>query len=176
MTDNENMPGFPFGTEHIGQIALIVEDLDKAVENYWGLLGIGPWRFYTYAKPFVREMTYRGRPAEYRMRIALSMIGTTHVELIEIIDGPTIYSEFVQQHGCGLHHVGVMVEDLDEAIAKAEAMGFHVIQSGRGYGLDGDGGFAYLDTMEQLGTTFELIEFPKRRAQPEKIFPEVSIP
>jgi hypothetical protein len=43
---------------------------------------------------------------------------------------------------------------------------------GSGYGLDGDGHFAYLDTEEIFGITLELMERPKRRRAPRKIFPE----
>ena len=27
----------------IKQIAILVEDVDKAMQNYWDILGIGPW-------------------------------------------------------------------------------------------------------------------------------------
>ena len=40
-------------------------------------------------------------------------------------------------------------------------------RAARGYGLDGDGGFAYLDTIDDVGMIVELIEFPARRREPE---------
>jgi hypothetical protein len=43
-----------------------------------------------------------------------------------------------------------------------------ISQWGRGYGLDGDGGFTYLDSLEQLGVVVELIEIPKRRRSPDR--------
>jgi methylmalonyl-CoA/ethylmalonyl-CoA epimerase len=46
-----------------------------------------------------------------------------------------------------------------------------VIQSGRGYGRWGDGGYAYLDTEESLGMILELIEVPRERVPPEREFP-----
>jgi hypothetical protein len=39
---------------------------------------------------------------------------------------------------------------------------------GSGFGKDGDGHYAYLDTEKMLGVTLELIERPKNRLQPEK--------
>ena len=42
---------------------------------------------------------------------------------------------------------------------------------GSGFGLDGDGHYAYLDTEDRLGVTLELIERPKRRHQPEAVYP-----
>jgi hypothetical protein len=48
--------------------------------------------------------------------------------------------------------------------------------SGAGFGLDGDGAYAYLDTEDDLGTTFELVERPKRRVTPERIYPPRADP
>jgi hypothetical protein len=42
---------------------------------------------------------------------------------------------------------------------------------GAGFGLDGDGHFAYLDTEELLGITYELIQRPLRRYEPEAVYP-----
>jgi methylmalonyl-CoA/ethylmalonyl-CoA epimerase len=42
---------------------------------------------------------------------------------------------------------------------------------GGGYGLDGDGHFAFLDTEGLVGTMLELIQRPKRRREPHRVFP-----
>jgi hypothetical protein len=97
----------------VAQVGLIVEDLDKAVASYWRLLGIGPWHIYTYGKPLVKRMTYRGEPCEYKMRVALANIGPLRIELIEMLEGHTIYAEFVEEHGYGVHHFGVLVADME---------------------------------------------------------------
>ncbi len=41
----------------INQIALVVRDLNVAMRQYLELLGIGPWKVYTYGPPLVRDMT-----------------------------------------------------------------------------------------------------------------------
>ena len=152
-------------------MAIIVEDLDKAVENYWNLFGIGNWRFYTYGKPLVRRMTYHGKPGNYRMRVALSYLGHMRIELIEMLEGDTVYADFVEGHGYGVHHFGVLVDDMEEAIAQAEAAGLKMTMDGAGFGRDGDGHYAYLDTEDKLGVTIELIERPTGRMPPEKVYP-----
>ncbi|MCD6290428.1 MAG: VOC family protein [Anaerolineae bacterium] len=161
----------PFLKNGIAQVGIIVPDLDQAVKAYWERFGIGPWHIYTYGKPLVKRMTYRGRPAEYRMRIALSWIGSLRIELIEMLEGDTVYAEFVKEHGYGLHHFGVLVDDMEEALAQAEKAGLAMTQDGAGFGLDGDGHYAYLDTEKEIGVTIELIERPKRRVPPERIYP-----
>lgn len=161
----------PFPIREIAQICVIVPDLDKAVENYWKIFGIGPWHFYTYGKPLVKRMTRRGEPAEYRMRVALSQVGNLRIELIEPLEGDTVYVEFVAKHGYGIHHLGVLTDNMAEAITKAEEAGFAMTQDGAGFGPDDDGHYAYLNTEDAIGTTIELIERPKRRNLPEKVYP-----
>ncbi len=161
----------PFPIREIAQICMIVPDLDKAVENYWKIFGVGPWHFYTYGKPLVKRMTRHGKPTEYRMRVALSHIGSLRIELIEPLEGDTVYNEFVEKHGYGVHHVGVLTDNMQQAIEHAAQAGFEMTQDGAGFGPDDDGHYAYLDTESLIGTTIELIERPKRRNPPEKIYP-----
>jgi len=171
MSDSVVKQKLPFLESGVAQVALIVEDLEKTVESYWKLFGIGPWRFYTYDKPLVKRMTYHGEPSEYRMRIALAYLGPLRIELIEMLEGDTVYADFVKEHGYGVHHFGLLVENMGEALARAEAAGLTMIQDGAGFGRDGDGHYAYLDTEREIGVTLELIERPKGRVSPEKVYP-----
>lgn len=156
----------------ISQIALIVEDLEKTIENYWRFFGIGPWEIYTYEKPFVKRMTYKNKPTNARWRIAMAWIGSLNIELIEVISkGDNIFYEFVKKHGYGLHHIGINVDNAEKAIKKAEDLGIKMIQDGSGFGIDDDGHFAYLETQDLIGFVVELREIPKRRVEPDKIYP-----
>src|SRR5579859_298284 len=149
------LPVFPL--KKINQVALVVRDLDDAMHRYWKDFGLGPWRVYTYEPPLVKDMTYRGRRQDYRMRLALAPLGDITIELIQPLSD-SIYTEHLQQKGEGLHHVGVIVPSLQEAILAATRSGLRVLQSGRGYGRGGDGGYAYLDTEDYLGMVLEIIE------------------
>ncbi len=161
----------PFLQDGVAQVAIVVEDLEAAVEQYWRLFGVGPWHFYTYGPPLVQRMTYHGQASEYRMRIALSYLGPLRIELIQPLEGDTVYADFVREHGYGVHHLGLLVEDMGAALAQAEAAGLAMTQDGSGFGLDGDGHYAYLDTEGAIGVTLELIERPKGRMTPEKVYP-----
>jgi methylmalonyl-CoA/ethylmalonyl-CoA epimerase len=169
--DTQRAHPLPFLQNGVAQVAILVKDLDATVQSYWNQFGIGPWHFYTYAKPLVREMSYHGQPADYSMRIALSQIGPLRIELIEAQEGASIYTDFVREHGYGVHHFGLLVEDMPEALAQVRSAGIAMIQDGSGFGLDGDGHYAYLDTEKSLGVTLELIQRPKARVAPEKIYP-----
>jgi methylmalonyl-CoA/ethylmalonyl-CoA epimerase len=162
----------PFLQQGVAQVAILVPDLDAAVKAYWEDFGIGPWHIYTYGKPLVKAMTYRGEPADYAMRVALSYLGSTRIELIQPLEGNTVYADFIKEHGYGVHHFGVLVDDMEAALAEAGAAGIAMTMAGAGFGLDGDGHYAYLDTEARIGVTIELIERPKGRVEPERVYPE----
>ena len=168
----ELMEKLSFLNKGVAQIAFVVENLDKAVVNYHRIFGIGPWHFYTYQKPLVPRMTRNGKPTDYAMRVALSYFGTMRIELIEQIKGDTVYTDFIRNHGYGIQHLGVLVEDMAAAIRQSEEAGIPMIMDGAGFGPDDDGHYAYLDTEKYIGTTIELIQRPKGRKQPEKVYPE----
>lgn len=172
--DDTVTPALPFLQKGVAQLGFVVKDLDAAVESWWKLFGIGPWHFYTYGKPLVRRMSYHGKPTEYRMRIALSWIGPLRIELIEPMEGDTVYADFVREHGYGVHHLGILTDDMEDSLRAAREAGLPITMDGAGFGLDGDGHYAYLDTESALSTTIELIERPKGRLPPEKIYPPGS--
>ena len=156
----------------VAQICILVPDIEKAVEIWWKKFGIGPWHLYTYGKPLVKRMTRHGKPCEYKMKIALSYIGKMRIELIEPLEGDTVYKEFIEDHGYGVHHLGVLTDDMKGSLKNAESAGIAMTMDGAGFGPDDDGHYAYLDTEKLIGTTIEFIERPKRRNPPERIYPD----
>ena len=171
MEKDGDLGPLPFLRRGPAQIALVVEDLYEAMEAYYRSFGIGPWHIYTYGKPLVKKMTIRGRETEYKMKVGLSHLGDMRIELIQPLEGETLYKEFVEKHGYGVQHLGFLVDDMEKALALAERSGFKMIMDGSGFGLEGDGHYAYLDTEDTIGITIELIERPKRRFPPEDIYP-----
>lgn len=152
------------------QVGVLVDDLEAALERYDSLWGGGPWRCYRYAADTIPSVTYRGRPGAYSIWIALNQTAP-QVELIHPVTGPSIYDEWIERHGAGLHHLGFWVDSLDATIASMEAAGYAVLQSGGGYGLDGDGGYAYFDTERDFDVVLEAIEVPARRREPDDVWP-----
>lgn len=154
----------------IDQVGILVRDLDAALERYRDVLGGEPWRIWTYGPHTVPALEYRGDDGAFEMRVALSST-TPQIELIEPVRGPSIYDEWLRGRGEGLHHVGAFADDLDAGIARMRRRGFEVLQSGYGYGLDGDGAFVYFDTVDELGVILELIQVPARRRDPDAVLP-----
>jgi len=155
----------------ISQVAVVVKDLRKAMENYWKTLGIGPWSVYTFAPPALREPSIRGKPVPYSMRLALTKAGSVELELIEPLEGPSIYKEFLAKRGEGLHHLGFLVDDLDNALAAFKKMGIDVLMSGR-WGDVSE--YYYMDTEAVLGIIYEIIKRKRTRPPPEAVYPPKS--
>ena len=102
------------------------------------------------------------------MRLALTD-GTPQLELIEPLEGASVYREFLSTHGPGVHHLAYLVESMELGIRTMASAGYRLLQLGSGFGLDGDGAFAYFDTCRDFGVTLELRELPRRRRPPERL-------
>ena len=115
------------------------------------------------------NMTFRGKPVVYTMKLALTQIGNIQWELIEPLTGPSTYKEFLNQTGGGLHHIACDVGDYDQAVATLAKHDIGILMSGS---TPADS-YAYLDTEKALGT---IIEIYKRTADFEMPPPEATYP
>ena len=52
-------------------------------------------------------------------------------ELIQPLYGTTIHSEFLKEHGEGIHHVKMYYKDIPKAVKSFEEQGIYPLQSGR---------------------------------------------
>lgn len=155
------------------QIGIVVRDLREGL-RIWGVQPhVRPaWRVWEYNQRMMRESTYRGEPGTFSMLLAMGG-ADPQVELIEPLTGPSIYDEWLDVHGPGLHHLGMYVDDLQATDARMLAAGFANVQSGAGMGADGSGAFAYYDTVAALGYYLEAIEVPRQRREPDFVWPDV---
>jgi len=141
----------------ISQVGMVVKDMDKTIEYYEKVLGLGP-----FVRPEISyiEKFYYGKPVDSTWIMGFCSLGPVELELIQPVIGPTVYHDFLKEKGEGIHHLGFDVKDMDEKIALCKKMGIQIIQSGRG----STSCFAYLDTVEIGGVIFELIQRESRRA------------
>ncbi len=154
----------------IGQIGLVVKDLESAMESYWRIAGIGPWNVYiTGAPPLC--CIYHGYPAYYQIRMATAKSGPVVMELIQYISGDTIHRDFLASGREGVEHLGIYVTDLEQALQPYRAMGVGILQQADGMGASRDGRYAYLDTEPILGTILELIQSSSQPVAPETVYP-----
>jgi methylmalonyl-CoA/ethylmalonyl-CoA epimerase len=136
--------------ESIDQIGVVVRDIDKVIESWSKLLGIGPWNSTE------METTDRaGRKA--KTRLAFANIGPLQIELIQSVEGKTFYTDFLEKHGEGIHHLCVRVDDLDATTANLGKKGVKLLFGRRGR-------FAYMDTVNPGGVMFEFSQRQRETA------------
>ncbi len=141
---------YPFN--RIAHYAILVRD-SKKVAAFWQRLGFGGTSF---EHNISVNRNYRGRPGQYEMWLGFWNWPDITYEWIEPLRGPSVYDEYLNAHGEGLHHWGFEVKDFDAAVKMLEAKGAPVSQSG-GWEDGSRGRFAYLDTEPHSGVTIELL-------------------
>lgn len=126
----------------ITQVAWVTDDLDALEGMLSGRFGSGAWTRIPGVHFGPDAGTYRGRPCDTTADIALAYAGDLQLELIRPVAGDSVWSEFLERHGSGLHHVCFRVSDMDVAVAAAAQAGLPVLQRGSMAGMME---FAYLD-------------------------------
>lgn len=149
------------GTEFLGktiEVCVVTDDVDRALDGFLRL-GVGPWRVYTFDRSNLSDGTYRGAPADFEIRVCFAQRDDGVVwELMQPLAGPTIFQEYLDAHGEGLHHVAYDCNELpwEERLAAFAERGFACVQSG----CFADGNrFAFFETDAATGAVIETIEF-----------------
>lgn len=153
----------PLLTGPISQVAWVTDDLDVTQAVLGALFDIGEWTRLPDIRFGPETCTYRGRPADFVADISLAYSGDLQLELIRPVTGVSIYTEHLERHGAGLHHVCVEVDDLAGAVAAARAAGHEIVQEGSmaGGGME----FAYVETAAAGASYVELARIgPEIRA------------
>jgi hypothetical protein len=123
------------------QIAWVVDDIAAAEQELGRRNGVTRWTRLPDIRFGPDSCLLRDQPADFVAHISLSYIGDLQLELIEPVEGDSIYREFLADRGPGLHHGCWEVQDL--ATTMAQATDYEVVQSGSM--ADGEIRFAYLE-------------------------------
>jgi len=150
------------------QVSVVVPDLDEAMRTYVDDYGIGPWHVYEFNPANVQGMHEAGEPVERSWRLALTQVGDVQWELVQPVDGDSVYARFLAEHGPGVHHVGVSVPDYQRTLDDLTGRGHDVLLGGTYNGVT----FAYLSTDRDLGIVTEIFDgAPGKDQQPDAVYP-----
>ncbi len=170
MQPSNSFPSDPF-LGNVVEIAIVTRDHRRTMEGLWRL-GIGPWRVYTFSPENVTSQTYRGSPSPFTLKVCFASSGGLAWELMEPISGPSIFAEFLDLHGEGVHHMAYDCHDLpfEQRIAEFERRGFPLVQSGSWMG---ENHFAFFETESATATCLETYVFPPdwQPPEPEEYYP-----
>ncbi|GAA4990449.1 hypothetical protein GCM10023257_33470 [Streptomyces hyderabadensis] len=153
------------------EVCFVTRDHQRTMEGLVRL-GIGPWRVYTFDSRTVTRRTYRGAEADYAIKVCFADVGDLAVEIMQPLYGPSIFQQYLDEHGEGIQHIAFDVKGRpwEERIADFAGRGFAMSQSGR---FMDQNAFAFFDTEQATGTTFETYDIPDGFVWPE---PEAWFP
>ena len=137
------------------QLSFMSRDFDAALRFWTEVVGAGP--FFLTERVVAEELLYRGEPSPIDFRVAIGYWGSLQIELIDQRnDAPSIYREWRDTGREGLHHVCILVDDLDHARAACAAADAPVLQEGRLPG--GFGRFLYAEPPGGPDVLLEIME------------------
>ncbi|MGE5646531.1 MAG: VOC family protein [Acidobacteriota bacterium] len=148
------------GMKQIVQVAIVCKDIEACSQRWARMLGQKPNPIRTTLPGREVKVLYHGKPSDGRAKLTFLNTGTTVLELMEPVGGPTAWKDFLDKNGEGVQHVAFQVEDLERTIKSLEQQGMPVIHRGRYDSNDGD--YVYVDSQAKLGVTIELLHSDKK--------------
>jgi 4-hydroxyphenylpyruvate dioxygenase-like putative hemolysin len=104
----------------LSHIGIVVRDMDRAVEYYTSVFGLGPFTTQVYD---LTSFIYRGKTASARVKAAIAYSGSVFIELVQVLEGETVHTEFLREKGEGMQHVAFLVRNLDETLGELAKRG-----------------------------------------------------
>ena len=112
----------------VNHIGFAVRDLETIKSHMLQVYGLEPDRCAVMESS--RETRYRGRPADFKLNIIFFKLHNTELEFIQPVSGSSCYTEFLEKHGDGMHHLCYDVEDFEGVRAHMLSSGYEIIQEG----------------------------------------------
>ena len=96
------------------QIGVVVKDIDETAKFLSSMWGIGPWD--TKELTYTKDTLVMGQP--FKIKVAYAKLGGVKLELIQPLEGKSIFLEFLRAKGEGLFNINFHLSDYDEMISK----------------------------------------------------------
>ena len=130
----------------IHHIAIVVRDLDAALEFYRDVLGL--------------EVTERREVPDEGVEIAFLPTGEAEIELLRPLSDEGGVARFLEKRGEGLHHVCLAVEDIEAAMERLQAAGARLLNEEPRVGTHGTR-YVFVHPRSAHGVLLELYEGTK---------------
>src|SRR5262245_51522234 len=99
----------------IDHIGIAVRSLAEAVKTYEEVIGL---KVYGYDEV-----------EDQRVRVAMIALGESRIELLEPTDAQSPVEKFMSKRGEGIHHIALVVENIEDALARFKNAGARLIDS-----------------------------------------------
>jgi len=128
--------------KRIDHIAIVVENLEKALSVYRDALGM--------TVSDIREMP------DQDVKMAFLPTGDSEIELLEPINPDSGIARYLAKRGEGLHHICLEVDDIEGTLADLKARGAQLIDETPKQGAYGR--IAFIHPKGAHGVLIELVE------------------
>lgn len=143
-----------FNNLRVTQIGYIVKDIEEARQRFAQFFGLDVPEIMVTAGYDRARTEYRGKPSEATAKLAFFHLENLDVELIEPDEKPSVWREFLEEHGEGIQHIAFEIKGMQQKIELFGRDGMELLQKGEYTG----GRYAYLDTTKAVNTVVELLE------------------
>lgn len=126
----------------IDHTAIVVADIDEALQRYRRLWGLEP--------------EIRTEVPDQRVEIAFLPVGDTQLELIRPLDADSGVARFLERHGESLHHIGIAVEDIRAELDDLAESGVELLDRQPRKGVHGL--IAFIHPRGSGGVLIELVQ------------------
>ena len=151
--ENINLAGLK-----ISQFGYVYKDIEKTAKILEEKLDLPKFGIMELPEDTI---LYRSKESKVKYKMGFSRLGEIQIELIQLLSGECIYSEFLNDGKEGLHHVGIYVEELEPYAKRMKEKGFESIQSG----IIASQAYDYYDTEDTLGFMLEIIKVKQKRTR-----------
>ena len=127
----------------VNHIAVVVDDLEAAMQFWVGALGL--------------EMSHKEHVASQAVDVAFLPVGDSKIELLQPVDDESGVAKYLQKRGPGMHHICFEVDDIEAALDKLKLAGVQLINEVPGVGSDGRK-FAFIHPKAANGVLVELYQ------------------
>jgi catechol 2,3-dioxygenase-like lactoylglutathione lyase family enzyme len=122
------------------QISYTVRDLDAVTDWFRRTLGVEYFGVTKATAGRDYQVLVRDQPVTvpFSLRTAMGRLGPRgeqEIEIIQPMDGPSPYREFLEERGEGLNHVSFLVPDFESAAERMRASGARPLIEFRGHGI-----------------------------------------
>lgn len=108
---------------HIEHIGIAVKSIDEHLPYYEDVLGLKCYNIETVE--------------DQKVKTAFFKVGQTKIELLEPTDETSTVAKFIEKRGEGVHHIAYATNNVNEALAEAEAKGIRLIDKQGRPGAEG---------------------------------------
>ncbi|MEW5923002.1 MAG: methylmalonyl-CoA epimerase [Candidatus Zixiibacteriota bacterium] len=131
----------------ISHIGIAVENLEKAIQAFSDLLGYQPVHIEEVIEQKVRVAVFAAKDDP----------DSGHIELLAATDESSPIKKFIEKRGTGLHHLAILVDDIEQKLSEMKAKGYRLIDEKPKIGAGGKK-IAFVHPASTGGVLLELQE------------------